>query len=315
MYSFARKVKEEVVFNEFDFMSKKAMLFAILKLNGSLSLSKEGLVIIIRTENAKIASKIHKMLKDVYNPRIEFVVTRKMKLNKNNIYTIKVDKAKEILDDLSLLRNDSFKEEIIKRIIYNDETKRAFLAGAFLARGSVNSPNTSNYHLEIACDNEDYASFLNQLMDSFGLNSKSTKRRNKYIVYLKSAEKIGDFLRAIGTSKSVMEFEGTRINRSMNNTINRWNNCDIANEVKAFATARQQIENIKVIEMFMGLDMLDEKTKTIALLRKDNPEMSLIKLCDEYYNLTGQTISKSGLHHRFKKIEEQAKKLLALESS
>lgn len=61
--SFARQVKEEVVFNDFYICCQKAILSAIIKVNGTLSLSNQGLLLTIRTENAKIASKVHKMLK------------------------------------------------------------------------------------------------------------------------------------------------------------------------------------------------------------------------------------------------------------
>ena len=84
MISFSRIVKEEVVFNDFESCCQKAMLCAVIKINGTLSLSSYGLSLTIRTENAKIASKIHKMLKEEYNPQIEFLVSRKMKLKKKN---------------------------------------------------------------------------------------------------------------------------------------------------------------------------------------------------------------------------------------
>ena len=282
--SFARQVKEEVVFNDFDICCQKAILSAIIKVNGTLSLSNQGLLLTIRTENAKIASKVHKMLKEVYHPHIEFLVSRKMKLQKNNVYILKVSKA------------------------------RAFLAGIFLSGGSVNNPETSNYHLELSVDEEEYALYIQELMNYFNLNAKMTKRRNKYLVYLKSAEKIGDFLRAIGASQSVMNFESTRIDRSMSNTVNRWNNCDIANEVKSMASSNKQLEDISIIEMFMGLDMLDEKTRTVALVRKKYPDYTLNELCVAYQEETGLSISKSGLHHRFKKISDQAAELMQMQN-
>lgn len=82
-----------------------------------------------------------------------------------------------------------------KKIIQKECCKRAFLAGIFLSGGSVNNPETSNYHLELSVDEEEYALFIQELMNYFHLNAKMTKRRNKYVIYLKSAEKIGDFLR------------------------------------------------------------------------------------------------------------------------
>ena len=97
MLSFSRKVKEEIVFNDFDHDCSKAILCALLKTNGTLMLG-QGLSLLIRTENAKIASKMHKLLKELYAPSIEFKVKKMMKLKKNNIYLLKVSKAREILD-------------------------------------------------------------------------------------------------------------------------------------------------------------------------------------------------------------------------
>ena len=313
MVSFSREVKEEVVFNDFDICCSKAMLSAIIKINGTLSLNQQGLTLTIRTENAKIASKIHKMLKEIYEPSIEFLVSRKMKLKKNNVYILRVTKAREILDDLSLMSGLGFGDRPNASILKKDCCKRAYLAGAFLSSGSVNNPDTSNYHLELSVNEVEYANFILELMNGFELHAKIIKRRSKYIVYLKSSEKIGDFLRAIGASQSVMHFESTRIDRNMSNTVNRWNNCDIANEMKTMASANKQVEDIHVVAMFLGLEMLDEKTRNIAEVRLKYPELSLLELTSVYYEETGQTISKSGLHHRLKKISEEASRLRLME--
>ena len=182
MVSFSRVVKEDVVFNDFESCCQKAMLCAIIKINGTLSLSSYGLSLTIRTENAKIASKIHKMLKDEYDPQIEFIVSRKMKLKKNNVYILKVTKAREILDDLSLMDGLGFHIIPDKKIFQKECCIRAYLAGAFLACGSVNNPETSNYHLEMSFAEEEYANFIAQLMNNFELNAKIIKRRNRYVV-------------------------------------------------------------------------------------------------------------------------------------
>ena len=225
-----------------------------------------------------------------------------------------VSKAREILEDLHLMEGIGIQSFPDIHFLETDAKKRAYLAGVFLSCGSVNNPDTSNYHLEMSVNEPEYASFIMELMNCYDLHAKMIKRRNKYVVYLKSAEKIGDFLRAIGASQSVMNFEMTRIDRSMANTVNRWNNCDIANEMKSMATANKQLEDIETVDMFLGLDMLDEKTRAVALIRKKYPELTLNELTEVYYEETGQTISKSGLHHRFKKISEEAKRLIQMES-
>jgi len=145
LISFSRQVKEEVVFNDFDDCCKKALLLALIKINGTLSLTSNGMAISLRTENAKIASKAHKILKDLYQPSIEFLVSKKMKLRKNNVYIVRINKAREILEDLHILTSDIPDAKVLEK----ECCARAYLAGAFLAGGSVNNPSTSNYHLDI----------------------------------------------------------------------------------------------------------------------------------------------------------------------
>ena len=132
MVSFSRVVKEDVVFNDFESCCQRAMLCAIIKINGTLSLSSYGLSLTIRTENAKIASKIHKMLKDEYDPQIEFIVSRKMKLKKNNVYILKVTKAREILDDLSLMDGLGFHIIPDKKIFQKECCIRVIIIALFL---------------------------------------------------------------------------------------------------------------------------------------------------------------------------------------
>ena len=110
-----------------------------------------------------------------------------------------------------------------------------------------------------------------------------------------------------------MEFETTRIDRSMANTVNRWNNCDIANEMKAMTASAKQIEDIAYVIDKAGIEILDSKTADVAQIRLENPELTLNELADVYFNKTGQTISKSGLHHRFKKIKDEAARLRQME--
>jgi DNA-binding protein WhiA len=312
--SFSRIVKEEIVFNDFNKQCEKSILCAMIKIVGTLSLNQTGLTLTLRIENAKIASKMHKLLKDLYQPHIEFMVSKKMKLKKNNVYVLRVSKAKEILTDLSLMQGIGIQNIPDQSLLETDDQKRAYLAGVFLSCGSVNNPDTSNYHLEMSLNEQDYAQFIVDLMNVYELNAKFIKRRNKYVVYIKSAERIGDFLRAIGASQSVMNFEMTRIERSMTNTVNRWNNCDIANEVKAMSASSAQLEDIAYVIDKAGIEVLDEKTRKVALLRLDNPELTLNELADAYLEKTGETISKSGLHRRFQKIKQEAQKLRQMEN-
>ena len=129
------------------------------------------------------------------------------------------------------------------------------------------------------------------------------------MVYLKEAEKIGDFLKLIKAYKSVLYYENVRVLREQKNITNRLNNCEQANTEKIIATCNNQLKDIEDIENIIGIGILDEKLQLVAEYRKKYPESSLIEL-SEIMSLETQTpITKSGLNHRFRKIREIAERL------
>ena len=68
----------------------------------------------------------------------------------------------------------------------------------------------------------------------------------------------------------------------------------------------KQIENIRFIDERVGLQALPEKLQEIAELRLENPEVSLKELGEM---LSTGPISKSGINHRIRKINEFAENL------
>ena len=129
------------------------------------------------------------------------------------------------------------------------------------------------------------------------------------MVYIKEAEKIGDFLRMINAINALLYYEDIRIYRDHKNMTNRINNCEQANVDKIFMTANNQVNDIKLIEDKAGLDLLDEKCYLAAIYRLKYREVSLTELSEIISIETGVSITKSGLHHRFNKIKQLANKL------
>ena len=140
----------------------------------------------------------------------------------------------------------------------------------------------------------------------FYLNARTTSRRRGYIVYIKEAEKIGDFLHIVGALNAMLAFEDLRIMRDMRNSVNRLVNCDTANLKKTASAAAKQIEDIELIDEKQGLDSLPEKLATLARFRLKHPELSLKELAMQ---VPDGPISKSGVNHRFKKLKEIAANL------
>ncbi len=276
-------------------------------MNGSLSLNNHQFVLNVQTENAAIARRIFTLLKEHYGVRSELLVRRKMKLKKNNVYIVRLkQETQKILLDLDIMDGAMFQSHISNEIKQSEKKTRAYLRGAFLASGSVNNPETSRYHLEISSIYEEHNQDICDLLNQFDLNARTLERRNGYITYLKGAEKIADFLTLIGATNSMLKFEDVRIVRDMRNSVNRLVNCETANMNKTIDAASKQIENIHFIEATVGLQSLPEKLQEIAELRIQNPEISLKELGEM---IPSGAISKSGINHRIRKINDFADNL------
>ena len=122
-----------------------------------------------------------------------------MRLKKNNVYIVRFNEdTKEILEDFNILGEGfTIIHDISAQLVKKKCCKRSYLRGAFLAGGSVNNPETSSYHLEIFSLYQEHNEALCELMNSFGLNSKTLERKKGFITYLKEAEKITEFLNVV----------------------------------------------------------------------------------------------------------------------
>ena len=147
------------------------------------------------------------------------------------------------------------------------------------------------------------------MLNSYYLNSKVIKRDNRYMIYIKEAEKIGDFLRMISAINALLYYEDIRIYRDHKNMTNRINNCEQANVDKTIQSAKNQIDDINYIIKKDAYELLDEKVKDAADYRLKYPEESLTELSCIMTMETGTSITKSGLHHRFNKIKLLAERL------
>jgi DNA-binding protein WhiA len=311
--SFASETKKELTNLEVKDCCARSELSALIRMNGSLSFSNRHLIVDVQTENAAIARRIYTLLKKLYSLQVELLVRKKMKLKKNNVYIVRFsEKAKEVLTDLNIIENGfNIVHDISEELIHKKCCKRSYLRGAFLAGGSVNNPETSSYHLEISSLYKEHNDSLCELMNSFGLKSKTLERKKGFITYLKEAEKISEFLNIIGGHNALLKFEDIRIVRDMRNSVNRLVNCETANLNKTISASLRQVENIRYIENTVGLDILPDKLREIARLRVEYQDVTLKELGEM---VSSDKISKSGINHRLRKIDEIAERLRAGES-
>ena len=297
--SFTATVKDEVSKLDVAETEKISELSAIVQ-NSDYS---DGIRIV--TENNAVARLVYSLFKDLFNVHSKVSVKRGYNYNKNLLYTLDVkNKVTDILKSLGICGN------VPEDFIYADEDLlMAYLKGLFLIKACVNDPKTSRYHLEFNLDNLEYAEFVQKSLNYFHLNSKILHREHRYVVYIKEAEKIGDFLRIIGAVKAVLYYEDIRIYRDHKNMTNRLNNCEQANVDKIIETANEQVKDIELLKEMDVYDLLNDKEKEVSYYRVKYPEASLVELSQIISMETGNKITKSGVYHRLNKIRQLAVKM------
>ena len=189
--------------------------------------------------------------------------------------------------------------EISKKLENADELeKRAFVRGMFLGSGSINNPE-NKYHLEIKMTDNNLMQEIINLLKQYDISVKSIDKA----IYIKDGEEISKFLAFIGANKSVLEFEQIRVQREMNNKINRLVNCKTANLNKTLNASVEQINAIKKLKENGGFNKMDKSLQELAELRLEYPDMPLAELGKKLKNPVG----KSGVNYRLKKIIEFSK--------
>ncbi len=305
--TFSSKIKKEVSTTECTRAEYLSELSGIIRTSAEIKIYN----IKIQTENKFVANRIFGLFKILYDINLNISLRKNYNFKKNEIYVLELKRdTLKVLRDLGIV-ND--KNQLLRipneSLLSDEELTRAYLRGVFLVSGSLNDPKTSRYHLEFLINDTQYAKFLNSLLNDNNLNSKILHRKKGYMIYIKEAEKISDFLRLIRAYNGVMYYEEIRVYREKINMTNRLNNCEQANVEKMVATANKLISEIEFIKEKGMFDLLDEKVRESAEYRQRYPETSLLELSKIITLETGTNVSKSCLNHRFRKIKEFADKI------
>lgn len=304
--TFTTRIKDEITKNHINNIESRCELAALIRYNSKISKT-----IVITLENASVARRIYKSIKELFkiNPKVTVRVQRRFRVKQ--IYIIEIiEKVKYILEALDIT-NNGYKVLPTENNLSTTEEKIAFLQGAFLACGSISDPATSGYHLEFVFTYKQDADYIHKLLKDLNISSKITIRNNKQMVYIKSSEDISDIIKMFKTTNALFYFEDIRIYRDHKNMVNRLNNCEIANQEKTLNAGLKQVEEITYLKENDIFILLDEKTQLVANYREKYPESSYQELADIISLETEYKIGKSGINHHFIKI----KKLVARHQS
>lgn len=304
--SFTSDIKNEISNIEYPTSEIIAELSAIVNIGAIIEKNFFSLYF----ENLSVARRIYKLFKNTYHIEITMTKSNIINLRKKNFITLIInDKKEHILRDLSIINENNKRIYIPDSFICdNVEEKQAYLRGTFIICGSINDPKTSRYHAEFMIYNKKTAYFISKLLNEFYYNSKVIKRDKNYMVYIKEAEKISDFIKMLNATNSLYYYEDIRIYRDLKNMNNRLNNCEQANVDKSYNSSIKQLSIIKRLKEIKDFDLLDEKIKQICVYKEKYPETSMTELAHIISTETGNNITKSGINHRFRKIKEMIEK-------
>lgn len=290
-----------------------AELAAIVRMSGTIQITgMKRISLKFGTENAAIARRIFTLLKILYNTDMEVMVRRNRQLKKNNNYLIIVNSMEittEILKDVGFLTDEDSSYYTIDykmpdKLIENRCCRRAYIRGAFLGGGSITNPEKA-YHLEFVTSNMEHGKDLSEIINSFNLDSKIVVRKENYVVYVKEGQQIVDILNIMGAHQALLKFEDIRVFKDVRNNINRLVNCETANLGKTIDASLRQVENIQYIDRKIGIEKLPKNLQEIAKLRLQYREASL----KELGTMLKPPVGKSGVNHRFRRIDEIAEDL------
>ncbi len=309
LQTFSKRIKDELVSNEYTLEEKQGILSAFINSVGSISIFPH-FSLRMQSSSSKTAKFIYSLLKELYGISPSLNYTKQLRLDKNTIYHIEADEKIEFI--LKELEISNGLEKVIPNVMVDDSHFRGYCVGLFLANGQISDPKGKTYYCELSFQDEKLAKIILKKLSHFKevdtMDFKIVKRRNRFVLYLKKSDQISVFMSFIGAIELMFEFENARIDKDTFNIDNRLNNCTQANYFRALKTGESNLEDIKVLEEFYGESHFNEKTLVLVNLRKQNKDASYKEiadiLCDQ-----GNFISKSGVAHIFKKLNLEANKV------
>lgn len=261
---------------------------------GFVQKNKENSYIFFNFENVLVANKCFTLMKKAFTIYSGCDFVNQIAYDEKSL-TISVN-DKELCEKI---------QDALESFSVTERTccRRAYLRGAYLCGGSTTDPGKS-YHLEIVCKNKKSADKIIELFETFDVDAKLVERGRYYIVYIKDSNKIVLALNVFEAPVALMEYENTIIMKEMRNSINRQNNCDVANLNKTVSAAQSVISDIKQLMGTAEYENLPDNIKEVAMLRVEYPDASLKELGE----MLTPPLGKSGVNHRLRKLSEMARK-------
>ncbi len=256
----------------------------------------------IITESREFAQNLPKLFKKAFG--ISFDALPEQDAPGKLVFLITDErKLSAIMHEYGFDARDTLALHVNLPIVEDDCCKNAFLKGAFLSGGSVTDP-IKGYHMEITTTHKSVAAETEALIrETLEFLPKTAKRGGGQVLYIKQSELISDFLTYLGAPVAAMGIMEARLEKELNNKVNRRCNCDDANTSKVVEAAQEQLSAIRILRDRGVVTKLPMKLQQAIEAREQNPEASLTELAA----MMTPAITKPAMNHRLKKIVELAK--------
>jgi DNA-binding protein WhiA len=251
----------------------------------------------IITESREFAAILPKLFKKAFNVPFD-IVPDEDTMGKLCFQITERENIQKVMASYGFDARDTLALHINFPVVEEECCRAAFLRGAFLAGGSVTDPS-KGYHMELATTHQSVSKEANILVeDAMGFSPKTAVRGGSRVLYLKQSDQISDFLIFLGAPVASMGIMEAKLEKEMNNKVNRRCNCDDANTSKVVEAAQEQLLAIRMLRQRGILEHLPGKLLQAAIAREANPESSLTELAA----MMEPPISKPAMNHRSKKL-------------
>lgn len=313
--NFVESVKNEILSKSIkDKCCKKAFLAGLIRGTGEIYL-KDGLIgLDFSVFSEELANVVISQLKSVFNYEVRDFSVSEDRLNNRDKFTLGIsgERATEILLSLGILAKNKF-DTVVNLKFYGELTQKecclkSYLRGLFLSIGSITVPNSNSnsstgYHAEFCFNHSAPAYDTLSVLAKYGINSKITRRKGGYIVYIKNVEGIKDLCAFLSAPVSVLKLTDLMINRELSNNSNRQKNCDLGNATRQVEATAKQLNAISKLKNSNLYEGLKQDLKDTISARVEFSDDTLSELAIRL------NVTKSCLNHRLRKILKLAEDL------
>lgn len=265
--TFSKIVKDEIINYSWNDEQMEAIIWVLLFLSESN---------VVKFKQVSLGKKIYLYFKS------EGISVKVEKVKKH--YEVKI--PKEFKTNKDILNSNN-----------NKEVDQAIIAAFFIAKGSVNSPESKFYHLEIRTKDLETTLKMIEILNKYSFEAKKYETNKRLSIYLKKTTYVSDFLKIVNAHEGVLFFEEMWISRDFSNSISRLATIDVINVKKTIVASQKQIKVIKTLLKGNALRQYSLKYTQIAKIRLENSEANASELTKIYNEKYQTSYSKSAINH------------------